>query len=97
MDDLTLRRGKSYASVLIDAATHERIDILPDHKSDSLRAGLCEHPGVEIVVRDGSTAYAEDARRALPKAVQASDHRHLWNGPGRVVEKARPWSPPLAG
>jgi transposase len=88
VDDFALRRGQSYASVLIDAATHERIDVLPDRKSDSLRAWLCEHPGVEIIVRDGSTAYAEGARRALPEAMQASDRWHLWNGLGRVVEKA---------
>ncbi len=84
VDDFALRRGQSYASVLIDAATHERIDVLPDRKSDSLRAWLCEHPGVEIIVRDGSTAYAEGARRALPEAMQASDRWHLWNGLGRV-------------
>ncbi|MGW5106344.1 ISL3 family transposase [Nocardia sp. NPDC004123] len=88
VDDFALRRGQHYASVLIDAATHQRIDVLPDRKSDSLRAWLCEHPGVEVIVRDGSTAYAEGARRALPGVMQASDRWHLWNGLGRVVEKA---------
>ncbi len=88
VDDFTLRRGQHYASVLIDAATDRRIDVLPDRKSDSLRAWLCEQPGVEIIVRDGSTAYAEGARRALPGVMQASDRWHLWNSLGRVVEKA---------
>ncbi|MGV9822985.1 hypothetical protein [Nocardia xishanensis] len=29
VDGFALRRGQSYASTLIDAATHERIDVLP--------------------------------------------------------------------
>ncbi|WP_431972615.1 hypothetical protein [Nocardia sp. bgisy134] len=41
---------------MIDAATHEWIDVLPDRKLDSSRAWSYEHPGVEIIVRDGSTA-----------------------------------------
>ncbi|MEV6073436.1 ISL3 family transposase [Nocardia sp. NPDC052001] len=88
VDDFALRRGQHYATVLINAATHQRIDVLPDRKSQSLRTWLCEHPGVEVIVRDGSTAYAEGARRALPGVMQASDRWHLWNGLGRVVEKA---------
>ncbi len=56
VDDFALRRGQRYASVLIDAATHEWIDVLPDRKLDSSRAWSYEHPGVEIIVRDGSTA-----------------------------------------
>ncbi|MGW5113724.1 transposase [Nocardia sp. NPDC004123] len=88
VDDFALRCGQHYASVLIDAATHQRIDVLPDRKSDSLRAWLCEHLEVEVLMRDGSTAYAEGARRALPGMVHASGRWHLWNGLGRMVEKA---------
>jgi transposase len=39
---------------------------------------LRSHPGVEIVCRDGSGAYGEAIRRALPDAVQVSDRWHLW-------------------
>jgi transposase len=88
VDDFALLRRHRYASVVIDADTHQRIDVLPDRKSDTLANWLREHPGVEIVVRDGSTTYAEAVRRALPAARQASDRWHLWHGLAQVAEKA---------
>lgn len=79
VDDFALRRRHRYATVAIDAETHERIDVLPDRRADTLEAWLREHPGVKIVCRDGSAAYAEAVRRALTDAVQVGDRRHLWH------------------
>jgi hypothetical protein len=39
------------------------------------------------VCRDGSGAYGEAARQALPGAVQVSDRWHLWHGLGEAVRK----------
>jgi len=44
--------------VLIDAVTHRRVDVLPDRTVATVSTWLCEHPGVEIVCRDESAAYA---------------------------------------
>jgi transposase len=87
VDDFALRRRHRYASVIVDAITHDRVDVLPDRKADTLAEWLQEHPGVEIVVRDGSATYAEAVRRALPGARQVSDRWHLWHGLVRGVEK----------
>ncbi|MFC9079638.1 ISL3 family transposase [Streptomyces sp. NPDC057062] len=78
IDDFALRRRHRYSTVIIDAETHERIDVLPDRTADTLEAWLREHPGIEIVCRDGSATYAEAIRRALADAVQVGDRRHLW-------------------
>src|SRR4051794_35182186 len=73
VDDVALRRGRRYETVLIDAVTHRRIDVPSDRKAATLTTWLREHPGAEIVCRDGSAAYAEAIRQGAPEAVQVSD------------------------
>ena len=80
IDDFALRRGLVYATVLIDAETGRRVDVLPGRTADVAEDWLREHPGVEVVCRDGSGAYGEAVRSALPGAVQVSDRWHLWHG-----------------
>jgi transposase len=87
IDDFALRRGSVYATVLIDAETGRRIDVVPGRTADVAEKWLRDHPGVEIVCRDGSGAYGEAARQALPGAVQVSDRWHLWHGLGEAVRK----------
>lgn len=78
VDDFALRRRHRYATIIINAETGERIEVLPDREAATLGAWLRQHPGIEAVCRDGSATYAEAIRRALPEAVQISDRWHLW-------------------
>jgi len=87
VDDFALRRGQVYATILIDAQTGQRAGVLASRKAEVLEAWLRTHRGVEIVCRDGSGAYGEAVRRALPGAVQAGDRWHLWHGLGEAVLK----------
>jgi transposase len=79
VDDVALCRRRWYATVLIDAETRERIDVVPEGRADTLQTWLRGHAGVEVVCRDSSGAYAEAIRRALPDAVavQAGDRWHI--------------------
>jgi transposase len=77
VDDFALRRGQVYATVLIDAQTGRRVDVLAGRRAEVLEDWLRSHPGVQVVCRDGSGAYGEAVRRALPGAVQAGDRWHL--------------------
>jgi transposase len=87
VDDFALRRGQVYATILIDAETGRRVDVLASRKADVLEAWLRGHPGVQVVCRDGSGAYGEAVRRALPGAVQAGDRWHLWHSLAEAVLK----------
>jgi transposase len=85
--DFALRRGSVYATVLIDAQTGRRVDVVPGRTADVAEKWLRGHPGVEVVCRDGSGAYGEAVRRVLPGAVQVGDRWHLWHGLGEAVRK----------
>ncbi|MFJ3762892.1 ISL3 family transposase, partial [Streptomyces sp. NPDC090080] len=82
-----LRRRHSYATVIINAETGERIEVLPGREAATLDAWLRGHPGIEAVCRDGSATCAEAVRRALPDAVQISDRWHLWHNLAEAVRK----------
>ena len=94
VDDFALRRRHRYATILIDAETGERVDVLPDREAATLTAWLRGKNEVEVVCRDGSATYAEAIRRALPNAVQVSDRWHLWrNLCDKVLAEVRAHAP----
>ena len=57
IDDFALRRGSAYATVLIDAATGRRVDVVQGRTADVAEKWLRDHLGVEVVCRDGPGAY----------------------------------------
>lgn len=87
VNDFALRQRHHYATVIIDAVTRERIDVLADRQADTLQAWLRAHPGVRMVCRDSSGAYAEAIRRALPEAMQIGDRWHIWHNLAEAVVK----------
>ena len=94
VDDFALRRRHRYATIIIDAETGERVDVLPDREAATLEAWLRGQKGIEVVCRDGSATYAEAIRRALPDAVQVSDRWHLWrNLCDKVLAEVRAHAP----
>lgn len=81
VDDFALRRRHRYATVVTDAESYERIDVLPDRTTDTLEAWLREHPGVEVMCRDGSATCSEATRRDVLRAWRCSDR----GGPARLA------------
>jgi hypothetical protein len=68
VDDVAIRRGHRYATMILDAVTHRRVDVLPDRLAETLSDWLKAHPGAQIVCRDGSSTYAQAIRDGAPAA-----------------------------
>ena len=71
IDDFALRRGLVYATVLIDAETGRRIDVVQGRSADVAEKWLRDHPGVELVCRDGSGPTARPSGRKSPRTPRA--------------------------
>jgi transposase len=48
IDDLATRRGRRYATILVDLETHRPIDLLDGREAETVRSWLVAHPGIGV-------------------------------------------------
>jgi len=87
IDDWSLRRGRQFGTILVNLATHEIIDLLPDRETETAQAWMQAHPEIDVVSRDRGEDYAAAARKGAPQARQVADRFHLTENLRDFVEE----------
>lgn len=77
VDDVSLRKGQTYHTVVYDGNDHHLLALLDGRDGESLKEWLKQHPKVSVVARDRAGAYASAITEILPQAVQVADRFHI--------------------
>lgn len=77
IDDWALRKGHTYATVIVDLERHRIVDVLPDREPDTVAQWLRDHPGITVVSRDRAKGYGKAISEGAPDAQQVADRWHL--------------------
>ena len=78
VDDVSLRKGQTYHTVIYDGSDHHLLALLDGRDGKALKEWLKGHPKVSVIARDRAGAYAHAITEILPDAVQVADRFHIF-------------------
>lgn len=87
VDDFAFRKCVSYGTIIVDLETHRPIALLPGRSAEPIAQWLSQHPGIETVSRDRSSAFRSGITAGAPNATQVADRFHLMQNLAEVLEQ----------
>lgn len=86
IDDVAIRKGKTYATAIYDLKDHHLIALLDGRDAKTLKEWLKNHKKIKLVARDRASAYASAINEILPDCIQVADRFHLLQN---LIERMR--------
>jgi transposase len=77
IDDFSLRRGRTYGTLIINHLTQAPIERLPGREKQPVMEFLQAHPGIQVATRDRHRPYANAIVKGAPNAIAVADRWHL--------------------
>lgn len=77
IDDVALRKGQTYATVIYDYRDHHLLALIEGRDGESIKPWLLAHPKIRLVARDRASAYASIISEIFPNCQQVADRFHL--------------------
>jgi transposase len=87
VDDWAYRKRQTSGAVLIDLERRRPLALLPDREAKTFALWLQAHPGVHVITRDRSRAYADGARLGAPTALQVAERFHLLQNRAEALDQ----------
>jgi transposase len=87
IDDWSWGKDQPMGTIIVDLERRQTLALLPDDRVETVAQWLQQHPGIQVVCRDRSRAYANAIQRGAPQARQIVDRWHLIKNVGEVVQR----------
>ena len=87
VDDWAFCKGRRCGTILIDLERHRPVDLLADHKAETLAEWLRARPGIQVVARDRPTEYVRGIAEGAPGSLQVADRGHLLKNLREALER----------
>lgn len=78
IDDVAIRKGRTYATAIYDMKDHRLLALLEGRKKEDITGWLKSHNKIKNVTRDRASAYAQGISEILPNCNQVADRFHLF-------------------